>query len=63
MSIEQTTKILTWNTDYWYQYVRAGLRNQIQGHTRKDQRTYQRHYCNCYSRLQRFREQHAEHFL
>ena len=54
---------LCWELDMWYQYVISGLHNEIQGHTRKDQRSYQRHFCNYYSRLQRFREQYAEYFI
>ena len=52
-----------WDVEYWYQYVTQGLKGEIQGHTRKDQRTYQRHFCNSYSKLQRFREQYAEYFI
>lgn len=54
---------LKWNVNYWYSYVYQGLRNEISGHCRKDQRTYQRHFCSCYSKLQRFREQYPEFLI
>ena len=56
-------KIMTWDCEYWYSYVVQGLRNEIQGNTRKSQRTCQRHFCAAYSRLQRFRTEHAELFI
>ena len=52
-----------WDVEYWYQYVTQGLKGEIQGHTRKDQRTYQRHFCNNHSKLQRLKEQLAEHLI
>ena len=55
--------IIAWDIEYWYQYVTQGLKGEIQGHTRKDQRTCQRHFCNNYSKLQRLKEQLAEHFI
>ena len=54
---------LRWDADYWYSYVTQGLANEISGHTRKDQRYYQRKFCSFYSRLKRFREQHAEFLI
>jgi len=54
---------LQWDCDYWYSYVVQGLRNEIQGSTRKDQRFYQRKFCSFYSRLQRFKEDNAEHLI
>lgn len=61
--LRQQHDILRWDVEYWYSYVVQGLHNEIRGHTRKDQRTYQRHFCNCLSKLDRFREQHAELFI
>ena len=55
--------VLQLEVDYWYQYVSSGLRNEIKHHTRKDQRTYRRHFCNQYSKLQRFKEQYPEYLL
>lgn len=37
--------------DYRYSYVHYGLNNEIQGHCRKDQRTYQRKFCSTYAKL------------
>ena len=54
---------LRWDCEYWYSYVVQGLRNEIDGNTRKSQRTCQRHFCSAYSRLQRFRDLHAELFI
>ena len=54
---------IAWDVEYWYQYVTQGLKGEIQGHTRKDQRIYQRHFCNSYSKLQRLKEQLAEHII
>lgn len=62
-SAKQDLQTLQWDCDYWYSYVVQGLRNEIQGHTRKDQRLYQRKFCNHYSRLQRFKEENAEHLI
>ena len=56
-------KIMTWDCEYWYSYVVQGLRNEIDGNTRKSQRTMQRRFCAAYSRLQRFRTEHAELFI
>ena len=56
-------KIMRWDCEMWYSYVISGLRNEIQGNTRKSQRTCQRHFCAAYSRLQRFRTEHAELFI
>lgn len=56
-------KIMRWDCEYWYNYVISGLRNEIDGNTRKSQRTCQRHFCAAYSRLQRFRTEHAELFI
>ena len=56
-------KIMRWDCEYWYNYVISGLRNEIDGNTRKSQRTCQRHFCAAYSRLQRFRDLHAELFI
>ena len=56
-------KIMRWDCEYWYNYVILGLRNEIDGNTRKSQRTCQRHFCAAYSRLQRFRTEHAELFI
>jgi len=49
--------------DYWYSYVTQGLKNEIQGHCRKDQRTYQRKFCNAISRKQRFEAMYPEFLI
>jgi hypothetical protein len=36
--------------EMWYSYASQGLRNEIQGHSRKDQRLYQRKFCSALSR-------------
>ena len=56
-------KIMRWVCEYWYSYVVQGLRNEIDGNTRKSQRTCQRRFCSAYSRLQHFRDLHAELFI
>ena len=55
--------IMRWDCEYWYSYVVAGLNNEIEHNTRKAQRTMQRRFCSCYSRLQRYRAEHAELFI
>ena len=62
-SVKGRATLLQWELDMWYSYVISGLRNEIQHHSRKDQRTYQRRFCAAYSKLQRFKEQHAECFI
>lgn len=62
-AIMHSYTMLKWDTEIWYSYTIQGLRNEISVHTRKDQRYYQRKFCNHYSRLQRFRTQHAELFI
>ena len=54
---------MRWDCEYWYSYVVAGLRNEIEHNTRKAQRTMQRKFCSAYSRLQRYRNDHAELFI
>ena len=54
---------LCWDCEMWYSYVISGLRNEIEHNTRKSQRTMQRKFCSAYSRLQRFRIDHAELFI
>jgi hypothetical protein len=54
---------LQWDVDYWRSYTLQGLRGEIEGNTRKDQRLYQRCFCAAYSRLHRFREQHPEYLI
>lgn len=49
--------------NFWYSYVHFGLLSQIQGHSRKHQRHYQRKFCSWYSRLKSFRSTHAEHLI
>lgn len=56
-------KILRWDLEMWYSYVTQGLRGEIEGNTRKDQRTYQRKYCAAYSRLHKFIEKHPEYLV
>ena len=56
-------QVMRWDCEYWYSYVVQGLRNELEGNTRKSQRTMQRHFCAAYSRLQRFRTEHAELFI
>jgi len=51
------------DVDYWYSYVRQGLRNQIEGHSRKDQRTYQRKFCSFISRRNQYIDSHPEYFI
>ena len=55
--------IMRWDCEYWYSYVVAGFRNEIEHNTRKAQRTMQRKFCNAYSRLQRFRADYPELFI
>lgn len=56
-------KIMIWDCEMWYSYVISGLRNELEGSTRKSQRTCQRRFCACYSRLQRFRTEYTELFI
>lgn len=58
-------KILTmnWDMNMWYQYVTQGLNNEIESHTRKDQRTYQRKFCSILSRRDRLKEKYPEHLV
>ena len=49
--------------DMWASYAISGSLGEIQGHTRKDQRTYQRKFCRTYSKRLKFFEDHMEDFL
>ena len=49
--------------DYWTSYTFQGLRNEISGHSRKDQRTYQRKFCSALSRRNSFIDSNLEFFL
>jgi hypothetical protein len=55
--------IIDSDIQYWYSYVSQGLRNEIQGHSRKDQRTYQRKFCSMLSRSAKFKEQYPEYLI
>ena len=49
--------------DQWGSYTIQGLRNEIHGNTRKDQRYYQRKLCSWISRRDRIKSQHPELFI
>ena len=64
---EQDFKDLRWyidaEIDQWYSYVHYGLINQIQNHTGKDQRTYQRKFCSWLARLNTFKSSYPEFLI
>jgi hypothetical protein len=62
---EVKTKLWVLDSDvqYWYSYFSQGLRNEIQGHCRKDQRTYQRKLCSMLSRRDKLKDQYPEYFI
>jgi len=49
--------------DFWHGYAFQGLHNEISGHCRKDQRTYQRKFCAALARRNKFLDNHVEEFL
>jgi hypothetical protein len=49
--------------EYWYSYFIQGLRNEIHGHCRKDQRKYQRRYCSALSRRAKLKDQYPEYLI
>lgn len=49
--------------EMWYSYLIQGLRNEIHGHCRKDQRTYQRKFCSLLARKQKFLSNYAEYLI
>jgi hypothetical protein len=48
---------------FWYSYFSQGLKNEIHGHCRKDQRTYQRKFCSALSRRDKIKDQYPEYFI
>ena len=63
VSIKATLWYIDAELDQWWSYTIQGLRAQIHGNTRKDQRYYQRKLCSWISRRNRIKSQHAELFI
>ena len=63
----QDLEDLLWYLDaevgYWYSYVHFGLKNEIQKHTRKDQRTYQRKFCSWLARCNTIKAKYPELYI
>jgi hypothetical protein len=47
----------------WYSYFSQGLRNEIRGHCRKDQRKYQRKFCSALSKRDKLKDQYPEYLI
>lgn len=62
-TIKQTLWYIDAELDQWWSYTISGLRGEVHGNTRKDQRYYQRKLCSWISRRNRIKSQHAELFI
>ena len=49
--------------EYWYSYVHFGLKDEIQKHSRKDQRLYQRKFCSWLARRNYVKDLYPEYYI